>query len=57
MDILRRFFEKLNMDTNNSLNIFVKNIGLELKAYILDKRMNEDPNTSESSKLKSKRVI
>ena len=34
LDILRRFFEKLNKDTNNSINIFVENIGLEVKAYI-----------------------
>lgn len=34
LDILRRFFEKLNKDRNNSINIFVENIGLEVKAYI-----------------------
>lgn len=53
MDILS---EKLSKDINNSLNIFVENIVLELNASISNKRVNEEPNTSESSQLKSKRV-
>lgn len=56
LGILSVFSEKLSKDTNNSLNIFVENIVLELNACIFDKRVNEDPNTSESSQLKSKRV-
>lgn len=54
--ILSEFIEKLSKDTNNSLNIFVENIVLELNAFIFDKRVNEDPNISESSQPKSKRV-
>ena len=50
------FIEKLSKDTNNSLNIFVENIVLELNASIFNRRVNEDPNTSESSQLKSKRI-
>lgn len=56
MGILSEFIEKLSKDTNNSLNIFVENIVLELNAFIFDKRVNEDPNISESSQPKSKRV-
>lgn len=39
MGMLSKFTEKLDKDSNSGLSIFIENTVLELKAYILDKRM------------------